>query len=137
MGRTGGCLCGAVRYELSVEPVAFYLCHCTDCRKASGGAYSASARLPRDGVQILSGEVTRFESPGGSGQLVCREFCGRCGSQLFSTSRVRPDGMVVRVGSLDDASGTAPKLHIWTHSALDWAIPDDGAPRLSRGPGQD
>ena len=133
MARTGGCLCGEVRYECSADPIAAYLCHCTDCRRASGGPYSACVLFPRSAVQVTQGKPARFEHPGGSGKLVAREFCARCGSQLFSNSRAREDWIVVRSGSLDDPGDTAPQLHIFCDSALDWALPEDGAQRFPQG----
>ena len=134
MGLSGECLCGEIRYECSAEPIAAYLCHCHDCQRASGGPYAACTMVARDAFELISGKTVKFERPGDSGQLVIREFCGRCGSQLFSHSPARPDWIVIRSGTLDDSSPTAPMLHIWTASALGWALPDDGTPRHAQGP---
>jgi len=134
MPRTGGCLCGAIRYAIEGEILACYLCHCTDCQRAHGGAFSACALVREDGFRLLEGTPRRYEHVAESGNTVVREFCGDCGSPLFSRGPTRAGQWVVRLGTLDDKSGTAPAVHIWCDSALDWALPDDGAPRHARGP---
>jgi hypothetical protein len=133
MALSGACLCGAIRYESDADPIAAYLCHCTDCQHASGGPYTACTLVAKDALRI-AGEPARFEHPGGSGEIVCREFCSTCGSQLFSNSRTNPDWIALRSGTLDEPGAAKPTLHIWTCSALEWALPDDGAKRFAKGP---
>jgi len=137
MAMSGGCLCGAIRYRVEGDPIASYLCHCTDCQRATGGPYAACVLVPAEALHIDRGETQRFERAADSGNVVVRESCGDCGSLLFSNSPSRPQWRVLRAGSLDDRSGVAPELHIWADSALPWALPDDGQPRLSKGPGSD
>jgi len=137
MPRTGGCLCGAIRYAIEGDPVAYYLCHCTDCQHASGGAYAACAMVREDDFRLLRGEPRRFERRADSGNIVVRAFCGDCGSQLFSIGPSRPGSRVVRVGTLDDTRRSEPQLHIWVDSALRWAIPPDDAPRYAKSPDSD
>ena len=78
--RTGGCLCGAVRYEFSVDPIFQVACHCTDCQKASGGSPTLAMILPPGSVTVTKGAPKTFASPGDSGALVERIFCDNCGS---------------------------------------------------------
>jgi hypothetical protein len=128
-------LCGAIRYACSADPIASYLCHCSDCQRASGGPFAACVLVPADSLRIEQGTPKQYRRQADSGNWITREYCGDCGSQLFSDSRVRPDWRVVRAGSLDDPSGLAPRLHIWVDSALPWALHDDGLPRLAQGTG--
>ena len=74
--KTGGCLCGAVRYELARDPDAMGLCYCRSCQKATGGSCLNFLWGPVDAV-TLTGTVTWHESPGGSGQAVRRGFLCR------------------------------------------------------------
>ena len=100
---TGGCVCGAVRYECPVEPVMTANCHCRDCQKASGGAYVPALAVPRNAVTI-TGDVKYFDVKGDSGNIVSRGFCPICGARLFGKPAVMPDFLVVMVGTLDDPS---------------------------------
>lgn len=134
MDLSGNCLCGAIRFECECDPIASYLCHCTDCQHATGGAFAACVLVPAGELRVTRGETTRFERVADSGNTVVREFCGSCGSALFSNSAVRPDWQVIRMGVLDRGQELRPVLHIWTDSAFQWALPDDGAERRPKGP---
>lgn len=79
---TGGCLCGAVRYECSARPVFMGNCHCRDCQRTTGTAYVAAVLVPREAVAI-TGEVKQFDVKADSGQTFSRRFCPDCGSRLF------------------------------------------------------
>jgi hypothetical protein len=135
MSLTGGCLCGAIRYSCDADPIAGYLCHCRDCQRASGGPFAACVLVPADALHIVQGTPRRYERRSDAGNPVIREHCGDCGTPLFSSSRVRPDWRVIRLGSLDDPGTVEPRLHIWVDSAQPWALPDDGQPRFSMGSG--
>ena len=88
---TGGCLCGAIRYEATGEPIFSTHCHCRDCQRASGSAYVATARLPAAGFRITKGSPKRFVGKADSGNEVTRVFCGDCGSPLYSQVSARWD----------------------------------------------
>jgi hypothetical protein len=126
---TGGCLCGAVRFELDRVPQSASYCHCTRCQRRTGGAWSAQARLQDCGLRFLSGEdeVRWWQPPDG----FAKGFCPTCGAHLFS----RPPGEVrpgsVRLGALDGDHGIRPSERIHVGSAASWEpIPDDGLPRF-------
>jgi hypothetical protein len=116
--RTGGCLCGAVRYRVRGEPVHVRRCHCTHCRKESGSAFSVYAQWPVEAFEI-SGEISSYDGRG---------FCARCGSRLIDTSD--PDGRLVeiRLGSLDDAPfELKPVDEIWVKRRESWIAPVESA----------
>lgn len=115
---TGGCLCKAVRYECSAEPIAMANCHCRDCQQATGGAYASGMLIPESAVSI-TGEVKYYEVIGDSGNLVGRGFCPNCGSLLFSKPPV-PEMMGIMAGSLDDPSWFCPTMDMYTASAQPW-----------------
>ena len=125
---TGGCLCGAVRYRVSGPPRALSLCHCASCRRAAGGPSLAWAIFPEDKVDILSGEITVFESSPG----VTRGFCARCGTSLTYARANRPGLFDVTTGSLDDPGAFAPTKEIWTEERLSWVTPHPALPQFDQ-----
>jgi hypothetical protein len=124
--RSGGCLCGAVRYQVQWPPEALVVCHCKDCQKQSGSALSVVGVSARDGIEV-SGALETFSHPGSSGQTVDRRFCGRCGSPILTdTEAARKDGIVFfKAGTLDRTDDLVPVMHYWTSSAQHWfSIPE-------------
>ena len=107
--RTGGCLCGAVRYESAGEPLFSLLCHCRDCQHQSGSAYIAAMRVPAAGFRVIKGEPKLYVSASDAGNRVTRAFCPECGSSLFIRVSARTDIVGLRVGSLDDPAGFVPR----------------------------
>jgi hypothetical protein len=125
---TGGCGCGAVRFEIA-EPlgVATY-CHCTRCQRRTGAAASPGARLAPGSLRLLAGEehVAAWAPEGGFEKL----FCARCGSALFARDPQDPSVMTVRLGAVDGDPGVRPSAHQFVADAAPWEpIPDDGLPR--------
>ncbi len=126
---TGGCNCGAVRYEVS-EPLArASYCHCTRCQRRTGTAAAATARAEPGSVRILAGaESLRGWAPEGGREKV---FCVRCGSALFSCEPGSAVYTGVRLGALDGDPGIRPESRAFVAYAAPWeAIPDDGLPRF-------
>jgi hypothetical protein len=126
---TGGCFCGAVRYEVTQPFLRANFCHCSRCRKHTGAAASTQGRVPRDGFRLSSGEehVKVYRPPGGG---MAKAFCEVCGSSLFGGSW--PDGpeVSIRLGTLDDDPGIRPQFHNFVADAPAWLpVPDDGLPR--------
>ena len=120
-GLTGGCLCGAVRYEASGEPLNVRICHCRLCQKATGQAFFARAMFPSGGVRI-EGETAGFHSS----EDLERRFCPRCGTGLFAQRRSRPDVISITLGSFDDPGALKPQVQIWTSRRIGW-VEDLGA----------
>ena len=126
---TGGCLCGAVRYECHAPPKSAFICHCNDCKKYTGAPFSAFIILAAEDVRLLSGTPRRYEREAASGNSTSREFCPECGGSLFGRISPYPNILTVDIGSLDDASWVRPKGHLWTKRELDWAHIEDGLER--------
>ena len=125
---TGGCLCGAVRYECSGEPVFALLCHCRDCQRQSGSAYAAAVRLPAASFRVTQGAPKLYVKTADSGNQVSRAFCPECGCMLFLRVSARPDLVGIRVGTLDDPAALPPDVHIYTRSKLPWVALPQGIP---------
>jgi hypothetical protein len=122
---TGGCLCGAVRFELTeVPPVAGY-CHCTRCQRRTGTAASPQARIDGRTFRLLAGEefVTAWRHPDG-GFEKC--FCSVCGSHLFSRNPADPTQMSIRFAAFDSDPGVPLTFRTFVAYAAPWEpIPDD------------
>lgn len=120
--RLGGCLCGAVRFETHGAPTLVELCHCADCRKASGGHAAhygtwASAQLRINGTLAVHAG---------------RSFCPRCGSHV---AHVSPHVVTVLLGTLDEApNDLVPERELWTIRREPWAAPVPGAMQFERDP---
>jgi hypothetical protein len=129
---TGGCMCGAIRYECSAEPIVMGNCHCRDCQRATGTAFAAAILVPRNAVTI-TGDVKYFDVTGDSGSLVGRGFCPICGSRLFSKPPI-PELMGIMAGSLDDPSLFQPAMNIYTDSAQPWDYMNPDLPKFAKFP---
>lgn len=129
---TGGCMCGAIRYECSAEPLAMGICHCRDCQRATGSAFAAALIVPRSAMTI-TGEVKYHGVTGDSGNLVSRGFCPRCGSRLFGTP-ANPDVISIQAGSLDDPSWFKPQAEIYVASAQPWDYLNPDLPKFAKLP---
>jgi hypothetical protein len=132
--RTGGCLCGAVRYESEGESVFSLQCHCRDCQRSSGTAYIAAIRVPAAGFRITKGAPKRYVTQADSGNEITRVFCGDCGSPLYVQVSTRPDIVGIRVGSLDDPSGFRPEADIFVKSAQPWDHMNPALPKYDTYP---
>lgn len=122
---TGGCLCGAVRYEARGAPLGVNHCHCTQCQRVSGAAMLTWATWPRASVKMLGGAAADYESSPG----VMRSFCARCGSTLFwRREGRRPEEIDIAAGTIDQADALAPAEHIFVKSRRRWMPLCDGLP---------
>lgn len=120
--RTGSCLCGAVQYTVSGEPLVARICWCRVCQKISGNG-TANAIFPSTAIEV-TGSMHCFTSIADSGNQISRHFCPGCGSHLFASSSATPQFRVVRLGTLDDPSSIRPEVNMWSASAPSWACLD-------------
>jgi hypothetical protein len=127
--RSGGCLCGGVRFELSQPATDAGYCHCTRCQKRTGNGSSAQARIDGTTFRLLRGEalVKAWRHPDG-GFEKC--FCRECGAHLFSRNPDDPSQMSIRMAAFDGDPGVRPSWHTFVAYAPAWEpVPDDGLAR--------
>ena len=135
----GGCQCGAVRFEISAEPLTAYVCHCITCQKQSGSAFGMAIVVPTDAIAVLEGGTSTFIKTADSGRESDCVFCPKCGNRLFHHIKAGAAMSMVKTGLLDDASDIIPVAHLWTSRALNWVtIPNDvlifeGQPEVGMG----
>ncbi|MEO8603868.1 MAG: GFA family protein [bacterium] len=129
---SGGCACGAIRYECSVAPRRMVNCHCRDCQRASGSAYSATVIMAASAVRVLRGQCAAHRTEVEGGNVAKREFCSACGSPLFASTSARPDVVGVKASSLDDPSWFAPQADVWAGSAQPWDHMDPRLPKFAK-----
>ncbi len=122
---SGGCQCGAVRFELRAAPVVFYLCHCAECQRQSASAFGESVKV-RTADVTFHGELKAFAAPTDSGKTKSCEFCPSCGVRLAHGRRPGAETFNLKGGTFDDRSWLVPAGHIWTASKQPvMAIGDD------------
>jgi hypothetical protein len=127
----GGCLCGKVRYTMTADPVLTGVCHCRNCQKQSGAAFSTNLAIPVASF-TLHGATKVYHNTGGSGRSVLVHFCGDCGSPLYTEAEAMPGVVIVKAGTLDDPSPVRPSLEIFCDSAQPWVHLDGDRTRFPR-----
>jgi hypothetical protein len=115
----GGCLCGKVRYSADVEPTFVGVCHCKNCQKGTGSAFSVVVALPTPALTI-QGTLQTFAARGDSGKATYRRFCPLCGSALIDEAEIMPNITMILAATLDDASWVKPASEIFCDSAQPW-----------------
>ena len=123
---TGRCACGAVTFEFDKDPDFIAVCHCLDCKKASGGEMATFFGVPQTDFALLSGAPKKHHYTAASGKGLDRNFCPECGARLFTSNLESFPGLVfVMLGSLDRPDLIQPKLEMFTKRRLKWAKPLD------------
>ncbi|MFT5608919.1 MAG: hypothetical protein ACI9PZ_002738 [Parvicella sp.] len=119
----GGCLCGKVSYTYAGNIEEIAMCHCSQCRKAQGGAFATNSPLDNSRLTFQGVEnIKEFQS----NDLKVRAFCLHCGSPLYSALSNKPHIKRLRIGSIDTEFKCAKKYHIYADSKAHWhEISDD------------
>jgi len=118
---SGHCLCGNISLTLTAAPTAQLVCHCKNCQRQSGSAFSTLAVVKRQQMQLSGGTVALYEdSDTDSGNMVHRYFCDRCGSPIYSAIPGDDEFVFLKTGILDDTSGFEPECHDWCISKQAW-----------------
>jgi hypothetical protein len=119
---TGGCACGAIRYEISCEPMFSNECQCGDCQHTSGTGHGSYLTFAGRQNVKLTGPATQWQLVGDSGNVKTRGFCPTCGSPVYLTFVAMPDLFTVHAASLDDPGRYKPQAvtyairgHAWDH----------------------
>ena len=130
---TGGCACGAIRYECNpANPVFADHCYCRDCQRSSGTAMASLLFLAEAAFKVIKGEARYFETVGDSGKKISRGFCPNCGSPLFTTVELMPGAIGIRAASLDDPNQYRPGVSLYLDSATVWAPIDERLPKFPK-----
>ena len=124
----GGCLCGAVRFTVTLPTLFCGHCHCSMCRRNHGAAFVTWLAVPRPQLSIEHGdaELTRYESS----EHGSRSFCSRCGSSLFCVSTRHPDVVDVPLANMDGPIDRLPESHLYFDDRAPWTAVADDLPRL-------
>jgi hypothetical protein len=124
---SGGCACGAIRYEIDADPIMGLHCQCRACQRASGAGHSSFMGFPKAAMR-MTGEPHWHERPADSGNRVRQGFCTKCGSPVVGGSTGFPDMVTVMATSLDDPKRFTPNMVVFTKSAQPWDPIDTSLP---------
>jgi hypothetical protein len=116
----GGCQCGALRYRITQPPLMVYNCHCTNCQRIGGGAFSTPVTILEAAFSFIAGQPQTFEWTSDAGNRRFGWFCGTCGSRIAHGQMPTAGILSLRSGTLDDPSWVEPVGDIWTRSAQAW-----------------
>jgi len=125
----GSCHCGAVRFEVTEDFSAVRICHCTTCKKISGGAGTTNGRARTDTIRVVAGEelIRTYQPDEGSS----KSFCSQCGSNLFGGGWPESESSSVRISAIDSPFDRKPEAHTYVRSVAPWEnFPDDGLERF-------
>ncbi|MGH8249790.1 MAG: GFA family protein [Steroidobacteraceae bacterium] len=128
----GSCLCGKVRYEISGPMLNMYYCHCRMCRKASGSSFATNMQVHAEDFAIVAGRDSVKAYRSSPDEL--RNFCGNCGSPIYSEAEHRRGILSIRCGLLNGDPTIRPAHHIYAAYKAPWLVIGDGLPEFPEGP---
>lgn len=119
---TGRCRCEALRYELAAAPLFTHACHCLDCQRRTGTAFSMTTIVLRDDLRITQGTTSSQKISPRSTEYLCAD----CATVIYTASTRFPETVILRPGTLDDPSIALPQAHIWVRRKQSWVtLPPD------------
>lgn len=130
----GGCQCGALRYEVSAAPVMVYNCHCTNCQKIGGGAFSTPVTIIEAAFAFTKGEPAKVHWTSDAGTQRWGTYCADCGSRIAHGQTPSKGVLSLRGGTLDDTSWIEPVGDTWLRSKQAWVQIPEGRLTFERGP---
>jgi hypothetical protein len=131
---TGQCLCGDIKYVVNAEPLMAGVCHCRNCQRQGGSAFSTLWGVPKVAVTFTAGSPKCYsDSDTDSGGTVQRFFCGNCGSPIYSLVPGQDEIMFLKTGTLDNADDFTPGFHIWCDRKQPWVEIPAGMPTMAKG----
>jgi hypothetical protein len=131
---TGGCACGAIRYEITDEPLAMNDCQCRDCQRRSGTGHGSYLTFPSRAAVKLVGEAKHWNVAGDSGATKRHAFCPTCGTPVYLTFSAAPDRFAVHAGGLDDPARYRPQLVSYRMRGHAWDQVDPALPSFEKMP---
>ncbi|MBX3722094.1 MAG: GFA family protein [Turneriella sp.] len=121
---TGGCACGAIRYETKHAPIFQNHCQCLDCQKRSGTGHGSYLTFPARAEMTITGKTTEWQVAGDSGNMKSHAFCPVCGSPVYLTFAAMPELIAVHAASLDEPGRFTPQVLTYRVRGLAWDAMD-------------
>jgi|SRR5271166_2624803 len=131
---SGGCLCGKVRYSATTDPAIVAVCHCKNCQRQSGTAFSTIVGVPRGALNV-AGTLKTYEDASETGSALHRRFCPECGSRVATDVSTIPTLTFVQAGTLDDTAWVEPTMQFWCVSSQPWLSLPEKIQQFQRMPG--
>src|SRR5689334_18794421 len=131
---TGGCACGAIRYEISAEPIFMNDCQCRDCQQASGTGHGSYLTFPNRKAVKLTGKATHWDMVADSGNVKTRGVCPSCGAPVYLSFAAMPELFTIHAASLDDRARFAPQVVTYRAAGHDWDKVDTAMPQFDKMP---
>lgn len=132
----GACLCGAIRYEATIDPSQVRICHCTQCQVQSATSFRVGVLVPKEHFRLLSGEPKVYVKTAESGRPRALAFCAECGTSLYGTSPTDPQQYSLRLGTARQRAQLVPTVQIWAGEAMPWLSTIASIPRVERQSGR-
>lgn len=127
---SGGCACGAIRYEIAGTPLGSNHCQCLDCQHISGTGHGSYLTFAGRDAVSLSGRAAHWDMTADSGHAKTRGFCPVCGSPVYQTYSAMPDLFTITVTSLDDPARFTPQFVTYAARGHAWDRLDPALPRF-------
>jgi hypothetical protein len=130
----GTCLCGGVKFELVDDPLTYYVCHCTDCQRRTGGAALPVMWVRRSAIKVVDGDPVLRIFDMGDGRQRRSKLCERCDTRLWAEPSDRPDIAILRPGTLLNQNDFQPVAHLYVRSKQSWLSIPEGAVQFETQP---
>jgi hypothetical protein len=130
----GGCQCGALRYEVNAAPLMIYNCHCTNCQKIGGGAFSTPVTVVEAAFAFTRGKPAVVNWASDAGTQRWGTYCADCGSRIAHGQTPSKGVLSLRTGTLDDTSWVEPVADTWLRSKQSWVQIPEGRLTFEKGP---
>lgn len=118
----GGCYCGYLTYEATIDSEYVGICHCTDCQTFSGSAFRTGALASKENFLLLTGKPKIYVKTAESGARRAQAFCPECGTHVYSAAEENPQVFSIRTGTARQRNQLIPTAQIWCRSAQAWAM---------------
>lgn len=116
----GGCHCGSIAYEATIDPRLVAICHCTDCQTFSSSAFRVGVPARPDEFRLLTGQPKVYVKTADSGAKRAQAFCADCGTPIYTAAATDPRFYTIRLGTVRQRRELVPSVQIWCRSALGW-----------------
>jgi hypothetical protein len=131
---TGGCICGAVRFDIRDKPIGMNDCQCRHCQQRSGTGHASYITFTSRKTAKLTGPSKHWEVVGDGGTAKHYVFCADCGAPVYLTFPAMPDLLIVHAAALDDPSHYKPQYVLYASSAHPWDAVDPSVQRFDKMP---